>query len=207
MKTEQQRLIVGLIIGLIIGLIVGVFVDQVYPGTAVDDNKEKDAATDVKTLQYYLVTLPDVETWLSAWLDTAYPAEAEKPDLSAYMQAISQVAAEDRNYLKSVEDTGNQMQDVLLWSHAALLGLNSIDPGSPVADQLPKDRTITACLALDADPWTIDPNYVAGVKLYLVVPVGEEKNVPKDWTPVTPKNEFDIGWTPLLCDPDPNADK
>lgn len=205
MKPREQKLVIGgTIFGLLIGLLVGVFIDSIYPGTAVDNDNEESAAQDNKNLAYYLVDLDTAQTWLSEWADKAYADSADKPDVAAYIQAISLIADETQDFRKVTTDAGDQMQEVLIWTQAALAGIETADNPDTLSEKLPKDSAIIACLALDADPWTIDPNYISGVKLYLVVPEAENKNVPKDWTSTQPKNEFDIGWTPLRCNPDDN---
>lgn len=205
MRPHVQRYVISaLLIGLVVGLVVGIVINEVLPGASVDENaNSNDARADEN--KYYLIDLETAETWLTEYVDTAYAEASEKPNVSEHFNAINQIANADENFIKTTEGTGEQLHDVLGWSQAALNGITTLNESQALTEQLPKDRKITTCLALNADPWNTDPNFVAGVELYVVVPEGEDKNLPKDWTEVPPKNEFDIGWTPLLCDPGPDA--
>lgn len=206
MKPREQRLIAGsLVVGLVLGVVAGIAAGEVLPGTALEDENRNTTNVESEEVRYFLVDMETASTWLSGWVDTAYADAAARPDVADHVATINLIANEEENSFKTAADSEDQLRDFLAWSQAALNGVEQVDESTELIEQLPKDRKITTCLALDADPWSTDPSYIAGVKLYVVVPEGEDKNLPKEWTASQPKNEFDIGWTPLLCDPDPTS--
>lgn len=202
MKPRERNMATGgLIVGLLIGLLVGAIGGGNIFGTAAKDNDKNNAAkSDDKDVEYYLLSLDETEAWL---LETYGEKGIDTEQLQTTIEGVRAIEETDTDFRKIAFDNEQMMEDVLVWSQAALNGVTDIKEDEEI--QLPKDRAITACLALDDDPWSTDPEYARGVKLYLEVPIADNKFIPKDWKPVERKSDTNLFWIPLQCDPDPNA--
>ena len=190
--------IVG-VITLVIGMFIGAAIGEDFPivGTAADDPENENTAATASEV-YYLVELEDAEEWLAE----TYPDLAE--NLQGNFENVAGIASTTDSFASIAENTETDMQSVLGHTQAALVGVTELDEESDLTEEggvLPRDLEITACLALDEDPFAgTDP----AVKLYLVVPDTDDakKNIPGDWEPTQPKSGTDMFWTPLLCVPE-----
>lgn len=203
MKPRERNMAVGgLIVGLLIGVLVGALGGGSLFGTAGGDDKETTNKSDDKNEVYYLLTLDQTEQWL---MDTLGEKGLDEEMLQTTIAGVRAIEETDDDFRKVAVDNEAMMEDVLVWSQAALNGAEEIKDGEEFEI---KDPLTTACLALDDDPWSIDPEYITGVKLYLQIPADEaEKMVPKEWgDPVEPKSDTNLFWIPLQCNPDPNAE-
>lgn len=202
MKPRERNIATGgLIVGLLIGLLVGAIGGGNIFGTAGGDEKEDDNKSDDKTASYYLLSLDETEAWL---METYGEKGLDEDMLTTTIEGVRAIEQTDDDFRKIAVDNEQMMEDLLTWSQAALNGVEEIKADEEIV--LSKDLAITACLALDDDPWTTDPEYARGVKLYVEVPEGEDKSIPKEWEKVEPKSDTNLFWIPLQCNPDPNAE-
>lgn len=202
MKPRERNIATGgLIVGLLIGLLVGAIGGGNIFGTAGGDEKEDDNKSDDKAASYYLLSLDETEAWL---METYGEKGLDEDMLTTTIEGVRAIEQTDDDFRKIAVDNEQMMEDLLTWSQAALNGVEEIKADEEIV--LSKDLAITACLALDDDPWTTDPEYARGVKLYVEVPEGEDKSIPKEWEKVEPKSDTNLFWIPLQCNPDPNAE-
>ncbi len=200
MKLRERNIAIGaLVAGLLVGLIVGIVVNRngdIY-GTASGDEKEQNEAREAEAT-YYLVDL-DVA---SEWLAEQYPDSEET--LVELTETLSMIGATGESIGRQTAESEEQLDMMLAYTQSALLEEEEIIDDR---ESLPEDRDVTACIALDDDPWTDDPESESDVRVYLRVPDGSkvEEIIPKteEWRELSePKSEFDYGWMVLRCDPE-----
>lgn len=204
MSQQNQRLIGASLVSLILGVVIGIFVTEVFPGTVGDDtDNDTNAALDEGML-YYEVSLEDA----SAWLVTTYPSiEEDITVVGENLLLLNEDPLADPRKI-AVDDLNVDTNAMLGWTQAALDGVapDSIVGRDEVATdlELSKDPLITACLGVNDDPFaTTAASEDSGIVLYLEVPEGEDKNIPKDWEVIEQKSPTDMFWIPVRCNPEP----
>lgn len=200
MKPRERNIGIGaLIVGLVVGLVVGAVIDIAdLAGTASEDEKETNARASEEAV-YYLVNVDVAMEWLAE----TYPDSADA--LTTMAEDLILIGQTEESLARQIVDTQDQLDMTLAYLQSALL-----ETEEPVEDreELPEDREITACIALDDDPWATPDPETTDVRVYLQIPPDHkvlEDVIPKtdDWEELPePKGEFDYGWMILRCDPD-----
>jgi len=207
MSQSNQRLIGISLVALIIGVVIGLFVDSVFPGTAGDNDENSNSAATDEQMLFYEVALEDATTWLA----TTYPSIEEDVVLtSENLLALNQDPLADPRKV-AVNELDVDTLAFVSWTQAALAGITdeNIVGRDGIASgelELDEDLAITACLGVNDDPFVVTAaTEESGIVLYLEVPVGEEKNVPKDWETTEQKSPTDLYWIAVRCYPEPET--
>lgn len=204
MSETNKRMIGASVAALFVGIIVGMLVGQVFPGTAGNNDDDEDTNIEETTL-YFEETVEDV----SVWLQTTYADIA--PDVTTTEQTLWRLNETPTTDPREVgEEIETDTDFFLAWTQAALDGLPAdrivgLD-GSPADIELSKSPEITACLGVNDDPFgdTSEDERPDNIVVYLEVPVGEDKNIPRDWEPIEPRSATDMFWIVVDCNPDPD---
>lgn len=207
MTKDNQRLIVASLVSLMVGVVIGVFVNAVFPGTAGDDDSNTNTNATEESMLYYEISLEDATTWLA----TTYPSiEGDVVLTAENLLALNQDPLADPRKIAEA-DLDVDTTAMVDWTQAALDGVsdeNIVGRDGIASDELElsKDPLITACLGVNDDPFaTTAAAEESGITLYLEVPVGEDKNVPKDWEAIDQKSPTDLYWIAVKCSPEPEA--
>ncbi len=202
MSQSNQRLIGASLVALILGVFIGMFVDSVFPGTAGDNDDNAGTNVEDASTLYYEVAIEDASDWLA----TTYPSiQTDVETVEQNLLLLNENPLVDPRQVARTE-LDAETNAILIWTQAALDGLPAdrivgLD-GAATEIELSKDPLITACLGVNDDPFAITAaTEESGIVIYLEVPVGEEKNVPKDWEAIEQKSPTDIFWIPVLCSP------
>ena len=180
-RREMLALVAGLVIGLFIGMILIGSSDSLREslfGTAGEKDEKKD-------VEYYLVSLDDVETWL----EEVYPDEGDKFKSSVSLLSELPTNWETEEEFKAAEE---EFKVLLPHTYGALVDEKDIE--NLKADP---NGELSACLGMDDDP------YGATMYLYLTIPedTGAKIDIPKEWETLKRPKTNEVYWKLVACYP------